>query len=156
QAAQEEARQAALEEDRKAQLAEQHDARELAMYVNGIVPGAALARSQAMADLQGEISGYREQIEKLERRLERLQGQARDEAEAVSRSAAMASRSAPVDPVGAAVYRAQETVREYQAQLRAEAAAQAVVRSAGRPKGRGAAVRSEPVTCPHCLKLQVT
>ena len=54
------------------------------------------------------------------------------------------------------MYRAQETAREYQAQLRAEAAAQRAVRSAGRPKGRGAAVRGEHVDCAKCREAGAT
>jgi hypothetical protein len=53
----------------------------------------------------------------------------------------------PSDPVEAAQYLAHEAFKE---------TTRAAVRSAGRPKGAGDAVRSEPVTCPECLKLDAT
>jgi hypothetical protein len=148
-AQQQEAAAAAADAEQETARAERQDARETAMYLAGVQPGATLARATQMADVQAEIAGHREAIEKLERRLGRYKRQAAAEAEAVSRADAMASRSAVLDPVEAAVQRAREAHREFGRNTRTALSGAALGR---RPKGGGYAVRSDqPVTCPDCI-----
>jgi hypothetical protein len=146
-------RQAEREEaERQADLAAYRDAREAAMYMSGVQPGAQLERASAIADLEAEISGHRQEIEKLERRLSRYQQQGRADAEMLSRAHSMASRSAPsdpADPLAAATSRAHRAFREATRARLAEAEAAVAVRSAGRPKAAGGAGAAERAGQPY-------
>jgi hypothetical protein len=147
-AQQQEAAAAAADAEREAARAERDDARETALYLSGVQPGAALQRGMQMADVQAEIQGHREEIARLERRLSRYERQAAADAESMTRSAAMASRAAALDPVEAAVQRATEAHREFSQRTRSARSDAALGR---RPKGRGGSIsRGDPVDCAAC------
>jgi hypothetical protein len=147
-AQQQEAAAAAREREDEEARAERRDARETALYLSGVQPGATLERAMQMGDVQAEIAGHREEIARLERRLGRFKQQAEVEAEAMSRSYAMASRSAVLDPVEAAVQRATEAHREFSQRTRSARSDAALGR---RPKGRGGSIsRGDPVDCAAC------
>jgi hypothetical protein len=146
QAAEDECRAERAEAERLAQLEEANDARAVAFYMNGVQPGAQLQRSMALADLEAEMGGLRDQLTKLQRRHDRLTAEGRDEAELASRSYQMAQRSAPSPPgLGDAGERVAAVQRELAVQQRADAilararsrqrpAPRVVTRSASLPK----------------------
>jgi hypothetical protein len=147
-AQQQEAAAAAREREDEEARAERRDARETALYLSGVEPGAALQRGMQMSDVQAEIQGHREEIARLERRLSRYERQAAADAESMTRSAAMASRSASLDPVEAAVQRATEAHREFSQRTRSARSDAALGRH---PKGRGGSIsRGDPVDCAAC------
>jgi len=92
--------------------------------------------------------------ERLERRAESLRRQLAESAEL------MAPQRAPEDPLQAASRRAHQVFTEVTRQRMAEAQARRAAPRERRPFGSaspgGAAVRSEPVTCPECIKCGFT
>jgi hypothetical protein len=153
-AQQQEAAVAQRDREEEAARAERRDAREVALHLSGVQPGATLERAMQMADVQAEIAGHREAIEKLERRLGRFRQQAATDAEAMSRADAMASRSVSLDPVEAAVQEARRAHAEFARGTRQARSDAALGR---RPKNRGGSIaRGEPVTCPECVKCEFT
>jgi hypothetical protein len=140
---------------RLAGLEEARDQRLTAMYLAGVQPGATVQRAMAMADLEAEMGGLRDQMVKLQRRYDRLRQEGKDEAETAATASRMAEGPAPRTGVEGALQRARGVVREVRAEARAEA--RVASRSVNRPKGAGAAVRAEgDVTCQDCLNMGAT
>jgi hypothetical protein len=147
-AQQQEAAAAAREREDEEARAERRDARDTAMYLSGVQPGAALQRGMQISEARAKIEGHREAIEKLERRLSRYERQAAADAESMTRSAAMAARSAVLDPVEAAVAEARRAHAEFARSTRSARSDAALGR---RPKGRGGSIsRGEPPECEGC------
>jgi hypothetical protein len=149
-AQQQEAATAQQEREEEAARAERRDARETAMYLAGVQPGATLERAMQISDVRAEIAGHREEIARLERRLGRFRQQAEVEAEAMSRADTMMSRSAALDPVEAALQRARQAHGEFARNTRVARSDAALGR---RPKGGGYAVRGEPPECEGCKAI---
>jgi hypothetical protein len=135
-----EARQAAGREEAR-------DQQMVAYRLAGVQPGAAIARAQAIMDLETEIATRQAEIDKLTRRRERLVAEGQDQAEAVSRAATMVHGPVSASGVEGAVQRARQALAEEASWRKAERAV--ARRSVSRPKGPGGvAVRSE--YCVHC------
>jgi hypothetical protein len=152
-AQQQEAAAAQRDDEEEAARAERRDAREVALHLSGVQPGATLERAMQMADVQAEIAGHREAIEKLERRLGRFKQQAATEAEAMSLADAMASRSVSLDPVEAAVQEARRAHAEFSQRTRQARSGAAAGRH---PKGGGSIARGEHVDCADCAAVGAT
>src|SRR5262249_42422646 len=126
---------------RLAGLEDARDQRLTAMYLAGVTPGATVQRAMAMADLEAEIGGLQDQLQKLQRRYERMRQEGRDEAETVATATRMAEGPVPRDGVEGALQRARRVAGEVRAAARVEDRAEQLLRSsrrAGRPKGRAA------------------
>ena len=133
------------EAERQARLAEANDARQVAFYMNGVQPGSVVQRAMAMADLEAEMGGLRDQLAKLQRRHDRLTAEGRDQAELAARSFTMAERSAPSPPgLGDAGERLAAVQRELAARNRADAI---LARTRSRQASRSA-VRSRSASPP--------
>jgi hypothetical protein len=117
---------------RQAQLEEARDQRMVSYHLAGVQPGAKIQRALALQDTEAEIAAHQAEIDKLTRRRTRMLAEARQQDEAMSRSAAIANGPAPRDGIEGAVQRARSAARELQAEARIEA------------------VRAEGQFCPDC------
>jgi hypothetical protein len=123
-------------------------------------PIGELSRARAAAgQVQDRIADLESQLERERAKLSRAQSNIEFFAVRSQAVSDAVSRSAPMDGIEGAIFRAQAAHREYvAASRRAWADAQAGTAWRERPfvSRGGAAVRSEPVTCPGCIAVGAT
>jgi hypothetical protein len=147
---------AAAEAERAVEVEEERDRRLLAFQLAGVQGRTLGDVAEEASRAASEDDQYQEAlktIERIDKRRERRAEAMRYQSEQL---AAVAERSArDLDPMEAATRRAHQAFREATRAALSDAAMSRAPR-APRPKGYGAAVRSEPVTCQDCLNMGAT
>jgi hypothetical protein len=139
--------------DRDAAVAERREALLFANHQAGDPLGQmSLARSR-FAEYDDLCRDLGDQLRRAEAKRDRARDNLEFFAARAQETRELVSRSAPADPVTATVQRAREVHREFARNTRTALSDAALGR---RPKGGGYAVRSEPVTCPECVKCEFT